>query len=283
LSGFRRCNALTQFATITRFGPCRRACQSAARPLLPTDKAMPTEVHAHILLVDDNAEIRDALGRYLRRHGMMVTAAEDAAQARRILAAAAPNLVLLDIMMPGEDGLSLCRHLRETSDLPIIMLTAVDEATDRVVGLEMGADDYVTKPFEPRELLARIRAVLRRARSLPVTAARRLNGSGTLHFAGWTLDLDQRELSGPDGVAVSLSSSEFLLLEAFARHPNLVLTRDQLLDLTKGRAIDTFDRAIDNQVSRLRRKLEDDPRNPGLIKTVWGDGYCFAADVVHKP
>lgn len=241
---------------------------------------MPTEIDAHILLVDDHEEIREMLGRYLRRHGIQVTTAEDAAAARRALRTSSPNLVLLDIMMPGEDGLSLCRHLRENSDLPIILLTAVDEATDRILGLEMGADDYVTKPFEPRELLARIRAVLRRAQSLPVTVARRRQEPGeSLYFSGWMLDLGRRELSGPDGVAVSLSTSEFLLLEAFARHPKMVLSRDQLMDLTKGRGAENFDRSVDNQVSRLRRKVEADPRNPTLIKTVWGGGYCFAADV----
>lgn len=242
-----------------------------------------SDTAAHILLVDDHRDIRETLARYLERHGLRVTAAEDAAAARRALRATAPDLVLLDIMMPGEDGLSLCRHLRETTDLPIIFLTAVGDAMERVIGLEMGADDYVTKPFEPRELLARVRAVLRRSRSLPAGSAVRRGENGRLGFNGWTLDLGRRELTGADGVAVSLSTSEFLLLEAFVRHPNMVLTRDQLLDLTKGRAAEVFDRSIDNQVSRLRRKVEADPRNPILIKTVWGGGYCFAADVSARP
>lgn len=242
-----------------------------------------SDTAAHILLVDDHRDIRETLARYLERHGLRVTAAEDAAAARRALRATAPDLVLLDIMMPGEDGLSLCRHLRETTDLPIIFLTAVGDAMERVIGLEMGADDYVTKPFEPRELLARVRAVLRRSRSLPAGSTVRRGESGRLGFNGWTLDLGRRELTGADGVAVSLSTSEFLLLEAFVRHPNMVLTRDQLLDLTKGRAAEVFDRSIDNQVSRLRRKVEADPRNPILIKTVWGGGYCFAADVSARP
>ena len=244
---------------------------------------MTDDTPAHLLLVDDHRDIRETLTRYLERHGLRVTAAEDAAAARRVLRAAAPDLVVLDIMMPGEDGLSLCRHLRETTDMPIIFLTALSESTDRVIGLEMGADDYVVKPFEPRELLARIKAVLRRSRSLPVDAARRRGESARVEFEGWVLDLGRRELTGADGVAVSLSTSEFLLLEAFVRHPGLVLTRDQLLDLTKGRAADAFDRSIDNQVSRLRRKVEADPRNPGLIKTVWGGGYSFAASVRELP
>ena len=238
---------------------------------------------AHVLLVDDHRDIRETLTRYLERHGLRVTAAEDAAAARRALRATAPNLVVLDIMMPGEDGLSLCRHLRETTDVPVIFLTALGESTDRVIGLEMGADDYVAKPFEPRELLARIRAVLRRSRSLPVEPGRRRGESPRMGFDGWVLDLGRRELTGADGVAVSLSTSEFLLLEAFVRRPGLVLSREQLLDLTKGRAADAFDRSIDNQVSRLRRKVEADPRNPSLIKTVWGGGYCFAATVKELP
>lgn len=241
------------------------------------------EPQAHLLLVDDHRDIRETLSRYLERHGLRVTAAEDAASARRVLKASAPDLVVLDIMMPGEDGLSFCRYLREATDLPVIFLTAVGEPTDRIVGLEMGADDYVTKPFEPRELLARVRAVLRRSRSLPVGAARQKGDGTRVGFDGWVLDLARRELTAADGVAVSLSTTEFLLLEAFARHPNMVLSRDQLLDLTKGRAADAFDRSIDNQVSRLRRKVEADPKNPTLIKTVWGGGYCFAAEVRPLP
>lgn len=237
----------------------------------------------HVLLVDDHRDIRETLARYLERHGLRVTVAEDAAAARRVLRLSAPELVVLDIMMPGEDGLSLCRHLRETTELPVIFLTALGEATDRVIGLEMGADDYVTKPFEPRELLARIKAVLRRSRSLPTEPAHRRGASPRVEFDGWVLDMGRRELTGADGVAVSLSTSEFLLLEAFVRRPGLVLSREQLLDLTKGRAADAFDRSIDNQVSRLRRKVETDPRNPTLIKTVWGGGYSFAADVRDLP
>ncbi|HYD68611.1 response regulator [Azospirillum sp.] len=241
------------------------------------------DTSAHVLLVDDHRDIRETLARYLDRHGLRTTTAEDAAAARRVLRTAALDLVVLDIMMPGEDGLSLCRHLRETTDLPIIFLTALGEPTERVIGLEMGADDYVTKPFEPRELLARVKAVLRRSRSLPVDSTRRRGDSARVAFDGWMLDLGRRELMGADGIAVSLSTSEFLLLEAFVRHPGIVLSRDQLLDLTKGRSADVFDRSIDNQVSRLRRKVEADPRNPTLIKTVWGGGYCFTATVRDEP
>ncbi|MQP66337.1 response regulator [Niveispirillum sp. SYP-B3756] len=237
----------------------------------------------HILVVDDHRDIRETLGRFLEKHGMRITAAEDAAMARRRLRAAAVDLIVLDVMMPGEDGLSLFRHIRETMDTPVIFLTAIGEPMDRIVGLEMGADDYVTKPFEPRELLARIRAVLRRSHSLPVGGGRRRGEETRLAFDRWVLDLARRELTGEDGVVVSLSTAEFSLLEALVRHPNMVLSREQLLDLTKGREADVFDRSIDNQVSRLRRKIEPDSRNPSLIKTVWGGGYCLAAAVKPAP
>jgi two-component system OmpR family response regulator len=233
----------------------------------------------HILLVDDHRDIRETLSRFLEKHGMRITAAEDAAMARRRLRAAAVDLIVLDVMMPGEDGLSLFRHIRETLDTPVIFLTAIGEPMDRIVGLEMGADDYVTKPFEPRELLARIRAVLRRSHSLPVGGGKRRGEETRLTFDRWVLDLARRELTGEDGIVVSLSTAEFSLLEAFVRHPNMVLSREQLLDLTKGREADVFDRSIDNQVSRLRRKIEPDSRNPTLIKTVWGGGYCLATEV----
>ncbi|SNS77692.1 MULTISPECIES: response regulator [unclassified Azospirillum] len=237
----------------------------------------------HILVVDDHRDIRETLGRFLEKHGMRITTAEDAAMARRRLRAAAVDLIVLDVMMPGEDGLSLFRHIRETMDTPVIFLTAIGEPMDRIVGLEMGADDYVTKPFEPRELLARIRAVLRRSHSLPVGGGRKRGEETRLAFDRWVLDLARRELTGEDGVVVSLSTAEFSLLEALVRHPNMVLSREQLLDLTKGREADVFDRSIDNQVSRLRRKIEPDSRNPSLIKTVWGGGYCLAAAVTPAP
>ncbi|MDP6172799.1 MAG: response regulator [Rhodospirillales bacterium] len=231
----------------------------------------------HILVVDNHGDIRDSLSQYLTRHGYRVSSAADAAGARGLLAKSAIDLVVLDIMMPGEDGLSLCRDLRHSGNLPIILLTAVADDTDRVIGLEMGADDYVTKPFNPRELLARIKALVHRTQSLPPgdPAPR----GDQISLAGWVLDAGRRELMGEDQVAVPLSTGEFKLLGAFLNHPNMVLSRDQLLDLTAGRDAKMFDRAIDNQVSRLRRKLEEDPKNPVLIKTVWGGGYLLNAKV----
>ncbi|MFO1037148.1 MAG: response regulator [Geminicoccaceae bacterium] len=231
----------------------------------------------HLLVVDDHRDIRDLLARYLTKHDFRVDTAESAAAARRVLQANAIDLVVLDIMMPGEDGLSLCRDLRATSETPVILLTAMTEETDRIVGLELGADDYVTKPFNPRELLARIKAVLRRARSLPPQRGR--PQAQRLRFERWILDVGRHELVGEDGVAVPLSTGEFLLLSAFLAHPRLVLSRDQLLDLTRGREAGPFDRAIDNQVSRLRKKIETDARRPGLIRTHWGGGYSFEAEV----
>lgn len=233
----------------------------------------------HILVVDDHRDIRETLARYLAKHGFRASTAENSAAARRQLGASAVDLVVLDVMMPGEDGLSLCRHLREATDVPVILLTAMAEDTDRVVGLEMGADDYVTKPFNPRELVARIRAVLRRVHSLPPQRRGRPAGPPRLRFDRWTLDTGRRELEGADGVAVPLSTGEFLLLTALLERPRMVLTRDQLLDLTRGRDAGPFDRAVDNQVSRLRRKIEEDPKNPRLVKTHWGGGYSFEAEV----
>lgn len=235
------------------------------------------ESQSHLLVVDDHREIRESLSDYLRQHGYRVSPVESAAAARKALAASAIDLAVLDIMMPGEDGLALCRSLRETTDLPIILLTAMVEDTDRVVGLEMGADDYVTKPFNPRELLARIKAVLRRTHTLP--PQRQPLASHTIRFDRWTLDVDRRELNGEDGIGIALSTTEFLLLSAFLNHPHMVLSRDQLLDLTRGREGDVFDRSIDNQVSRLRKKIEADPKHPTLIKTHWGGGYQFTAQV----
>jgi two-component system OmpR family response regulator len=235
------------------------------------------EAYPHLLVVDDHREIRESLKAYLSKHGYRVSTADSATAARKVLTTGAIDLVVLDIMMPGEDGLALCRSLREATDLPIILLTAMTEDTDRVVGLEMGADDYVTKPFNPRELLARIKAVLRRTHALP--PQRQPLTSDTVRFDRWTLDVRRRELIGADAVAVPLSTAEFLLLSAFLNHPHLVLSRDQLLDLTRGREAEVFDRSIDNQVSRLRKKIEVDPKRPTLIKTHWGGGYSFTAEV----
>lgn len=228
-----------------------------------------------LLLVDDEASLREPLAEYLTRQGFAVQEAESAAAARAHLRSATPDLVLLDIMMPGEDGLSLCRHLIETRALPVILLTARGEATDRIVGLEIGADDYVTKPFEPRELVARIRSVLRRAGR----ASGQSDEDAQYEFEGWRLDPLKRRLIDPEGVLVSISTAEFRLLRAFLDHPRQVLDRDQLLDMVQGREAHLFDRAVDNQVSRLRRKIETDSRNPALILTVRGGGYRFAAPV----
>ena len=238
---------------------------------------MESGVQPHVLVVDDARDIREPLVRYLKENGYRASAAESAAAARRALRTSAIDLVILDIMMPGEDGLSLCRSIRESSGTPVIMLTARGEDLDRIVGLEVGADDYVAKPFNPRELLARVSAVLRRTNTLPP----RLRGPVVEHyrFGEWTLDAGQREIVGVDGVAMPLSSGEFKLLMAFIERPKVALSREQLLDLTKGRDTDVFDRSIDNQVSRLRRKLEHDPKNPRYIKTVWGGGYIFTGEV----
>jgi two-component system OmpR family response regulator len=228
-----------------------------------------------LLLVDDEASLREPLAEYLTRQGFVVRQAEDAAKARSALLEDTPDLVLLDIMMPGEDGLSLCRHLIETKHLPVILLTAKGEAMDRIVGLEIGADDYVPKPFEPRELVARIRSVLRRANKSAVPTEE----DALYEFDGWRLDPLKRKLTDPHGNVVPISSAEFRLLVAFVGHPRQVLDRDRLLDMVQGREAHLFDRAVDNQVSRLRRKMEEDSRDPKLIQTVWGGGYRFAADV----
>ena len=231
----------------------------------------------HILVVDDSADIREPLAKYLAKKGLRVSTADGGQEMRRVMKTGAIDLVVLDIMMPGEDGLALCRMIRETTDIPVILLTAMVEETDRVVGLEIGADDYVTKPFSPRELLARIKAVLRRSRSLPRAAP--APGRSRLRFDRWTLDTLRRELVGEDGVAVPLSTTEFRLLTVFLERARMVLSRDQLLDLTSGRSLEPFERSIDNQVSRLRKKIESDPKNPAIIKTVWGGGYVLAAEV----
>ena len=246
---------------------------------------MPLTDHfpARLLLVDDEASLREPLTSYLERQGFVVRAAASAAEARALLDDAAdrwvPDLALLDIMMPGEDGLSLCRHLA-TRDIPAILLTARGEAEDRIMGLEIGADDYVVKPFEPRELVARIRTVLRRAARGGAPPA---SPDEDFTFEGWRLDPLRRRLIDAEGAVVAVSSAEFRLLLAFLEHPRQVLDRDRLLDMVQGREAHLFDRAVDNQVSRLRRKIEVDSRNPQLIQTVWGGGYMLAADVRRVP
>ena len=235
----------------------------------------PMDTAPHVLLVDDEATLREPLAEYLAGQGFRISEADSAAGARSLLLNETPDIALVDIMMPGEDGLSLTRHLIESRALPVILLTAKGEATDRIVGLEIGADDYVTKPFEPRELVARIRSVLRRAARAPQSRGEDL----VYEFDGWQLDPLKRRLIDPEGSVVSISTAEFRMLRAFVDHPLSVMSRDRLLDMVQGREAQLFDRAVDNQVSRLRRKIEADNRNPQLIQTVRGGGYRFAAEV----
>jgi two-component system OmpR family response regulator len=231
----------------------------------------------HILIVDDDREIRDLLAKFLERQRLRVTAVRDGREARRAWTQGHFHLVVLDLMLPGESGLDLARWMRSQGDVPIVMLTAMGEETDRIIGLELGADDYVPKPFNPRELLARIRAVLRRAGD---PAERKLEATTrNLRFGGWLLEPARRRLLNPDGVEVPLTGGEYDLLVALLERANRVLTRDMLLDLLRGRQAGPFDRAIDVAISRLRRKLEDDGRNAQLIKTVRGGGYVLAATV----
>ncbi|WP_298168870.1 response regulator [Novosphingobium sp.] len=243
----------------------------------------PLPVSTRVLVVDDEAALREPLADYLVRQGFAAEQAASAAEARARLAAEAFDIVLLDIMMPGEDGLSLCRHLIEARGLPVIFLTARGEATDRIVGLEIGADDYVVKPFDPRELVARIRSVLRRAARAVGMADSAAADEFHYTFEGWRLDPLRRRLIDSEGAVVAISSAEFRLLVAFLDHPRQVLDRDRLLDMVQGREAHLFDRAVDNQISRLRRKIERDSRNPELIQTVWGGGYMLAAEVRRVP
>ncbi|HTN97212.1 MAG TPA: response regulator [Nordella sp.] len=232
----------------------------------------------HLLVVDDDREICDLIRGFFERHGYRVTAAHDEAQMQAHLRRCSFDLVVLDVMLPGRNGLELCRDIRAKSQVPIIMVTAVSETTDRIVGLEMGADDYLAKPFEPRELLARVRAVIRRF-SAASEAERQARPIQICKFAGWTLDLVQRRLWSDDDVVVTLTTAEFDLLSVFVMHPRRTLSRDQLLDLTQGREAQAFDRSIDILVSRLRRKLAASVEAASLIVTVRGGGYMFAPAV----
>ena len=235
---------------------------------------MPT-APPRILMVDDDPGIRDVVSDFLGKHGYFVETAGDSREMEQVLEKGPVDLIVLDVMLPGEDGLAICRRLTTSNAPPIIMLSAMGEDTDRIVGLELGADDYLSKPCNPRELLARVRAVLRRAEQRGSQSG---VGAGC-EFAGWRLDLVRRELRSPDGVVVNLSSGEFSLLRAFVERPQRVLTRDQLLDFARGPDSDAFDRAIDVQISRLRRKLDDGASGQDLIRTIRNEGYMFTAKV----
>jgi len=231
----------------------------------------------HILVVDDHAQIRESVTRYLEKNGLRATSAKDAADMDAKLAAGYFDLVVLDVMMPGEDGLSVCRRLAAEGAVPVIMLTALGEDADRIAGLEIGADDYLAKPFNPRELLARIRSVLRRSnREEPL--AGRLAGR-TVRFEHLVLDTDRQVLIDDKQGEIPLTDSEFRLLVVLLERPRMVLSRDQLLDLTAGRTAGPLDRTVDNQISRLRRKIEPDVLRPRIIRTVRNGGYCLATDV----
>lgn len=232
----------------------------------------------HLLIVDDHREIRELLQRFFVQHNYRVTVAKDGKEMKHCLKHSQIDLIVLDLMLPGEDGLTLCRDLRVSSNIPIVMLTAMGDEMDKIIGLEMGADDYLAKPFNPRELLARIKAVLRRVNSLSTPTS----DINQYHFSRWSIDVHKRELVDKEGVMVILSSAEFDLLRVFIDHPQRVLSRDQLLELSKGRDGGVYDRAIDTLISRLRKKLEVDAKKPELIKTIWGGGYQFTCGVSHE-
>jgi two-component system OmpR family response regulator len=232
-----------------------------------------------LLVIDDDHEIRDLLTRFMEKNGFRITAVRDAREARRAWTRGAFQLVVLDLMLPGESGLDLARWLRDQEDVPIVMLSAMGEDTDRIIGLELGADDYIAKPFNPRELMARIRAVMRRATDTQENTSSGERIARPLRFAGWTLEPARRRLLNPEGVEVPLTGGEYDLLFALLERANRVLTRDMLLDLLRGRQAGPFDRAIDVAVSRLRRKLDDQGGGAQLIKTVRGGGYVLAATV----
>lgn len=236
------------------------------RPELPAEK--------HILLVDDEEDIREPIGVYLESEGFKVSLACDARSALAVIETATCDLAVLDVMLGQDDGFALCRDIRKISDIPVIFLSGKSEDTERIIGLELGADDYIAKPFNPRELLARIRSVLRRSESLgedPATKA-----ATQPKFGGWTLDVANQELISDSGDKQALSTGEARLLQVFVNNPNVVLTRDQLLEMSQGRTANAFDRSIDNYVSRIRKKIEQDPSQPRLLKTYWGGGYALS-------
>ena len=244
---------------------------------METNSAKPAAgMQAHLLIVDDDPDIRSALSDYLSEIGFQVSTAEDGRAMREVLGRDSVDLVVLDLNLPGEDGFSLATYLRQVTNAGIIMLTGSGDKVDEIVGLELGADDYVAKPCDLRQLTARIRAVLRRARS--TVKAGQADGERIVGFAGWTLNLTARKLTSPSGEAVPLTTAEFDLLAIFATRPNRVLTRDQLIEQLHGREWSPYDRSIDNQVSRLRRKLGDHPKEPQLIQSVRGVGYVLTVE-----
>lgn len=253
--------------------PAGLACYTG---LLP-ENLVTTNSNTHVLIVDDDHRIRAMLARFLTDHGLKVSQAGDGREMFALCEAARIDVIVLDIMMPGEDGLSLCRRMRAQSPVPIILLTAMTGDTDRIIGLEIGADDYVIKPFNPRELLARIRAVTRRLGAASTNPKRPMTTA--YEFGGWQLNASRRTLTSPAGALTDLTSGEFDLLLAFLEHPQRVLTRDQLLDLAHGRMSQAYDRSIDVQISRLRRKIEVNPQDPAFIKTIRNEGYFFTAPV----
>ncbi|HST95373.1 MULTISPECIES: response regulator [unclassified Methylobacterium] len=233
----------------------------------------------HILVVEDDREISALVARYLRANECRVSLAGDGREMDKALADARVDLIVLDLMLPGEDGLSLCRRLRAGSSIPILMLTAKAEEIDRIVGLEIGADDYLAKPFNPRELLARIRAILRRGASAEAAGD---DGARRLRFLDWTLDVSLRQLLSPDDARITITGAEFDLLHVLCLRPGRVLSRDQLLDLTQGRAAGPYERSIDVLISRIRQKIEADPRNPEIIRTIRSGGYLFTPAVTRS-
>jgi two-component system, OmpR family, response regulator len=236
----------------------------------------------HILVVDDDPEIGELLQDYLSQHSLRVSVAKNGIEMWRVVRDARVDLVILDVMLPGEDGVSLCKKLRSEFDMPILMLSAAGTEADRVVGLEVGADDYMPKPFGPRELLARVKALLRRSNGALANKSKKIAPLQTIDFAHWQLDRNQRRLISSDNVATPLSTGEYELLLVFLENPGRVLSRDLLMDYTRGKTVQNFDRAIDVQIGRLRKKIEIDARHPEIIVTERGGGYRFAAKILEE-
>ncbi|NVJ97506.1 MAG: response regulator transcription factor [Alphaproteobacteria bacterium] len=230
----------------------------------------------HILVVDDEPDIREPVAAYLEMNGYSACMAADSASALAAVRTKKPDLAILDIMLGKDDGIQLCKTLQSQAEIPVIFLSGRTEETERIIGLEVGADDYVTKPFNPRELLARVKAVLRRSSGRPAQSRR---GTAKVRFGPWTFSAASHEIIHEDGRTVELSTGEAKLLQALIDNPHTVLNRDQLMDITQGRQADVFDRSIDNGIARLRKKVEENPRSPKLIKTYWGGGYALVCDI----